>query len=272
MIDILLSTYNGARFLRQQIDSVLNQTFQDWRLLIRDDGSQDDTVEIIREYAKQYSGKIVLQKDTLGNLGCGASFSQLVSVSSAPYMMFCDQDDYWLPEKVEKSWTAMKEQEEQHPGIPLLISTDLIVANENLREISPSFIRSQKLYPEALSEVHRSLALSVSPGCTMLFNRAAALRFLPIPPHQTHDHWVAVITAYYGRVCFLPEPTILYRQHGKNAIGSKKINIIYFFKRLSAIREQIHAFRLLHQALPFPVNPFRWIFYMFYYSIRRSIR
>ena len=272
MIDILLSTYNGEKYLREQINSILNQTFQDWRLLIRDDGSQDDTVEIICEYAKQYPGKIVLQKDALGNLGCGASFSHLVSVSTAPYMMFCNQDDWWLPEKIEKSWHAMETLTKQYPDTPLLVTTDLVVVDEKLRELSPSFVQSQKLYPEALCEVHRSLALSVSPGCTMLFNRAAAEHFLPIPSHQTHDHWVAIITAYFGKVCFLPDATILYRQHGNNVIGSKKINFLYFFKRLCAFRKEIRAFKVLYQALPFPVNPFRWIFFMVYYSIRRAIQ
>ena len=101
MIAILMSTYNGERYLREQIDSLLNQTYKDWKLYIRDDGSTDETISIIESYVNDYPDLIVLLKDDLGNLGSARSFMRILSVVDADYYMFCDQDDVWLPNKVK---------------------------------------------------------------------------------------------------------------------------------------------------------------------------
>ena len=107
MIDILLSTYNGEVFLGELIDSVMGQTYQDCRLLVRDDGSTDGTLGILRTYQDNYPQRIVLTNDMLGNVGVIKSFELLLANSSSEYIMFCDQDDVWLPNKVELSVLKM---------------------------------------------------------------------------------------------------------------------------------------------------------------------
>jgi len=110
-IDILLSTYNGEQYLRNQIESIINQTYKNWRLLIRDDGSQDKTIEILEYYLRKHKDKIVLIEDGQKHLGASKSFFRLLGYSDAKYIMFCDQDDVWLPYKIEKTYNKMKELE-----------------------------------------------------------------------------------------------------------------------------------------------------------------
>ncbi|MBS5112853.1 MAG: glycosyltransferase [Coprobacillus cateniformis] len=108
MVDILLATYNGEKYIREQIDSILNQTYQDFRILIRDDGSKDETVSIIENYTKKYQGKIVLIQD---NIECGSSVSNFMELSkhaTADYIMYCDQDDYWFTNKIDSSLNAIR--------------------------------------------------------------------------------------------------------------------------------------------------------------------
>src|SRR5690606_7688467 len=136
MIDILMSTYNGARYLAEQIDSILGSSFADFRLMIRDDGSVDDTPALIAEYASA-DGRITVVSDTLGNLGASASFMRLLELSNAPYFMFADQDDVWLPNKVKRSYEKISEHES--PGLPNIVFTDLSVVDEKLKPIADSF-------------------------------------------------------------------------------------------------------------------------------------
>ena len=103
-VDILLATYNGERFLQKQIDSILQQTYSNFTIYIRDDGSKDGTIKIIKDYAQKYPNKILFIEDILGNLGVTQNFNELMKYSSANYIAFSDQDDIWLPQKIEKSF------------------------------------------------------------------------------------------------------------------------------------------------------------------------
>jgi glycosyltransferase involved in cell wall biosynthesis len=102
-VQILLATYNGARFLREQLDSLFNQTFQDFTVLIRDDGSTDNTVQIIEEYNQKFPNKITLLEDSFKNVGATQNFGILLENATADYIFFCDQDDIWVKHKIEKS-------------------------------------------------------------------------------------------------------------------------------------------------------------------------
>lgn len=269
MIEILLSTYNGEKYLREQLDSLFAQTQQDWELLIRDDGSKDKTPSIIEDYIKRYPGRIFLLEDERGNLGSGGSFSALLEQSNAPYVMFCDQDDVWLPRKIEKTFSEMRDLESKYPDLPLLVATDLTIVDENLQEISPSFIQDQRLFPDALQNVYKCLALSVVPGCTMMLNRRAVLRSLPLPQGHGHDHWIASIVSYYGKISFCDFSTILYRQHGKNVYGKKKIGFLYYCGRFRKIFSVMKAHYTIWKQLPFSVNPIVYGYYIIYYAVRR---
>ena len=135
MVEILLATYNGKKYLKQQLDSLLNQTFEDFKIIIRDDSSKDKTMDIIMEYKEKYPEKIKVIED---DVKCGSSvsnFMQLIKHATAPYIMFCDQDDYWLPNKIEISLKKMR-QEENDKNKPILIYTDYKVVDSNLNSIN----------------------------------------------------------------------------------------------------------------------------------------
>lgn len=244
MIDILMSTFNGGKYLRPQIDSILDQSFGEFRLIIRDDGSTDDTAGILEEYAGR-DPRILLSKDQCGNLGVRQSFMKLLENSRSEYFMFADQDDLWLPEKISKSRDSiLRMAAESGSGKPLLLFTDLMVAEENLEILAPSLWSYQKLDPRISLDWRRLLAQNVVTGCTVMGNRAAAEAALPFAlPYMMHDHWIAVNAAKSGRIEFLAEPTVIYRQHTNNFEGGRRFGVGYALKKLPALAAKPSEFR-----------------------------
>ncbi len=224
-VDILLATYNGAAFLEAQLDSILAQTHENWRLVIRDDGSTDKTTEIIEAFRARHQEKVVILEDEAGNLGLVQNYSRLMEHADAGYIALCDQDDVWKPEKLELSLQKMGDMEAEHGADkPLLVFTDLTVVDHDLRIIHPSFWRYQGLRPERCNSLNRLLLENVATGCTMLLNRTLAERSVPLPAEAVvHDWWVVLVAAALGVAGHLPEPTVLYRQHGENLIGAKSV-------------------------------------------------
>lgn len=236
MIDILLATYNGARFLPAQIDSILGQTYQDWRLLIRDDGSTDATLEIIDRYAGQHPGRIEVIRDGRPNLGVAGNFSTLMERSDADCIMFCDQDDVWLPEKVAESHAAMQELELRYGSdTPLLVHTNLSVVDQDLKLIHRSFWRYQKLDPERGRSLVSLLVQNVVTGCAAMANRRLKDMALPLPHDvRMHDWWLALVAAAFGCCDYVPRPLVLYRQHGANILGAKDHGALSVFLSIAA--------------------------------------
>lgn len=220
-IDILLGTYNGEHYLRQQVESLLAQTITDWRLLIRDDGSQDATPSIISEYAAQYPGKILQVKDDAGNLGVAQNFGRLMEASEASYVMFCDQDDRWYPDKIALTLNAMKEMEAQYgKDVPLMVHSDARLVDENMQPTHPSFHRALSHDMEHIALAHE-LVQNTAHGCTMMMNRPLIQRTLPMPEQaRMHDMWVHLLALALGHSMYLDVATLDYRQHGKNVIGA----------------------------------------------------
>lgn len=273
VIDILLSTYNGEKYLDELILSVLNQTCSGWRLLIRDDGSTDRTLEIIDYYVKSFPGTIELVRDRKTHAGSTLSFSFLLERCSGQYIMLCDQDDVWFKSKIEVTFRAMLRLEEKRKDIPLMVFTDLIEVDENLNLISESFIRSQKLFPSVISDPVKLLALNVVAGCTVMINKKALDYILPIPSeYVTHDQWMAVIIARYGRIRFLSVPTIFYRQHSSNVFGAKDIGLNYFLGKLMAPLRQLRIYHALIKGLPFRINILEFLFYKSCFTVRRLMK
>jgi glycosyltransferase involved in cell wall biosynthesis len=230
-IAIILCTYNGGKYLNQQIDSILNQTCLKWTLYIRDDGSSDDTVEIIKSYCKQHS-KIVFIEDEQGNLGPKNSFMHLLASVEAKYYMFCDQDDVWLPEKIEISMSRMKNIESLHQNLPILVHTDLEVVGSDLNRINGSFWKYSKIKPGVLKNFNFFPVCNFITGCTMLFNDKAKIVSYPVPSYSLmHDSWVAANVIQKGIVSTIRTPTILYRQHEQNEIGASSIRFKYFLNK-----------------------------------------
>lgn len=222
-VTILLATYNGAQHLPAQLDSLLAQTFNDWRLMARDDGSTDATPAILADYQARFPDRISVVPGDGRNLGPCGNFAALMAAADSNYFMFCDQDDVWLPEKIERTLAAMRELEGSHGiGKPLLVHTDLTVTDERLHPVQQSLWRYQHTDPSLSALLNRVLVQNYATGCTMLFNRAARDLALPIPmAAMMHDWWLALVTAAFGRVGFVDEPLVLYRQHGVNEIGAR---------------------------------------------------
>lgn len=235
-VDILLSTYNGEEFVEQQLQSICNQTFKDWKLIIRDDGSIDNTLRIISKYIELYPLQISLLDDKKGNLGPSSSFFELLTHTNSDYIMFCDQDDYWQKDKIELTINKMVESEKNHPRKPILVHTDLVIVDKNLNVINQSMWGFQKLDPEKKTLNYLLVQNNIT-GCTVMINKET-LNYIKYVPKKAvmHDWWLGLIVATFGQITYLDKSTILYRQHGKNEVGAKKygINLIK-----SALRENI---------------------------------
>lgn len=241
MIDILLSTYDGKKYIKEQIESILNQTYKDWRLLIRDDGSSDRTLEIIEEYVKKLNGKMYFINDSDKHLGAAVSFFKLLNYSTADYIMFCDQDDVWIADKIEITLNKMYTLEKLYPDKPILVHSNLKVVDAFLKTIYESFWKYQKLNPN-LKRLNNLLIQNNVTGCTVLINKKLKDLLKTVPGNAImHDWWFALVASAFGFIDYIDEPLILYRQHGANDTGAKKYKITYFVSRVFKFNESIKS-------------------------------
>lgn len=216
-IGILLATFNGEKHLSEQLESIINQTYTNWELYIRDDNSSDNTVAIIKEYCNK-DRRIHWIEDDLGNLKSVKNFSTLLEYIKRRdgYTMFSDQDDVWLPEKIESTLKEMFRLEKIYSdSTPLLVYTDFVYVDESLRRIeSKRNFSATKIKNLKLSHL---LTQNPAYGCTMMMNKKLVDIVGSIPDAaENHDHWIALVAAAFGKISYLPQQTVLYRQHGKN--------------------------------------------------------
>jgi glycosyltransferase involved in cell wall biosynthesis len=221
---IVMATYNGAPYLEEQLESIRVQTLTDWSLIIRDDGSSDETLAILRRYEKT-DPRISVVVDSQGNLGASRSFGSLLKHaldSGADYVACSDQDDIWLPEKLARTYEYMRVLEEDNPpGTPVLMHTDLEVVNDTLERLNSSYMAYESVGQPVSPPLEKLLIQNHVVGCTMLANRALLKIALPVPADaRMHDWWLALCARSTGVLGFLPERTIKYRQHGSNTLGS----------------------------------------------------
>lgn len=221
-IDVVLATYNGSRYLKEQIVSILNQS-PAVHLYIRDDLSNDDTSLILQDYQKAFPDRITVLKSE-SRLGIKGNFSRLLEETTSDYVLFADQDDLWLPGKVELTLKRMRKLEEKEgKEKPLLVHTDLIVTDEGLKTLHPSFWRYTHLIPKKAKTFNRLIVQNVITGCTMMLNRPLIQLVLPIPSEALmHDWWCGLAASAFGSIGEVEEATILYRQHQNNTLGAKR--------------------------------------------------
>lgn len=233
MVDIVMATFNGGKYLRVQLDSILNQTYKNIRIIIRDDGSIDDTVEIIREYREKYPEKIVLISD---NVQCGSSksnFMQAMKSATAEYVMCSDQDDYWLPDKIQHSIDRMLEIEQKiGKDKPVLVFGTYQPVDENLKGIK---VQKKNRQESAYKLVFTNLLVqNYVNGCLMLMNRSLADAMGDYNDAiLMHDWWAVLIASGAGTVEHIDEVMMLYRQHCNNVVGA--VNVKSFRYRLKKI-------------------------------------
>ena len=248
MVDILLSTYNGSKYLKEFISSLITQTFKDFRLIIRDDGSTDETLQILEDLKRRNPEKVEITEDNLGNLGPCKSFLNLLKKAEAKYIMFADQDDAWLSEKIELTLKKMIELENKYgEETPILIHTDLKVVDEKLKIVADSFWKYQGLDPHYKALNYLLVQNNVT-GCTVMINNALKNLVQIIPERAImHDWWLALVASAFGVIEYIPKPTILYRQHQAQNTGARPYTVGYLFKKFMINPEE--AFKAVQKTL-----------------------
>jgi len=229
-IDILMATYNGEKYIKDQLDSILNQSYKDFRLLISDDGSKDSTVQILNEYSsKDDRIKIFIQKE---NLGVIKNFEFLIKQVESEYFMFSDQDDIWNEQKIEKSLGKIEETNSD------LVYCDLEVVDENLQTLSESYWKL-KGFEHKVKRYNNFESLYLNnyiTGSTMLVKKEMLNKILPLiqeSKYILHDYWIALVVSKLGKMTYLNERLVRYRQHKNNEVGSrKKSDVIKEFSEL----------------------------------------
>ncbi len=205
-IDVLLATYNGARYLRPQIESILDQEDVSFRILVRDDGSVDETQALIEHYTRNRPDRIIRVSGP-DHLGAVGNFACLLREASAPYAALSDQDDVWAPHKLRTLLGVMRDLESRYGiGTPLLVHSDLTVVDETLRERHSSFWRYSGFDPRG-TNFPRLLIKNTVTGCASLVNRALIELALPIPRAAlVHDYWLALVAGAAGHFGIVEEP------------------------------------------------------------------
>ncbi len=249
-VDILLAAHHGARYLGQQVESLLGQTYPRFRILVRDDASTDATPAVLAELAARWPAKIAIVDPRGRHLGSRGNFAALLDHADAPYVMFCDQDDVWLPEKIARTLRTMQDVEQRcGPDSPALVHTDLAVVDEALRPLGRSFWEYQHLHVRRGGTLNRLLMQNVVTGCAAMVNRPLVEKALPIPPEAVrHDWWFALVAAMIGQVEPVGEATVLYRQHGGNQVGALRWDAAHVVRKVRTLFDRSIVVRNMHDS------------------------
>lgn len=215
-VQVLLSTYNGEKYVSDQIDSILKQSYHNIKLLVRDDGSTDNTVEILQFYRDQYP--LNFQYYSGKNIGIVKSYLELLNRAdgTCEYFCFCDQDDIWLPDKVARALDILQPCH----TIPAMVCTSTHVTDESLRPLN--------IWPKPPSRgpsFYNAMVQNIAVGATVTLNQYAwrIISGKSVRPEniQMHDWWAYLCVSAFGKVFFDSKPSILYRQHGNNSVGGE---------------------------------------------------
>lgn len=223
---ILMATWQGEKFLQEQIDSILAQDYINLQLIVQDDASKDSTLKILSSYAERFPDKVIVYEN-IKNIGATKNFFHLLSVSEAEnkdkhvYYMFSDQDDIWYSDKVSKTLQHIKRMEKKYgKDVPLLVFTDSEVVDSYGERLADSFCRQQHYNVKNRGFAHL-LMENICQGCTMMWNKSLAEKIkIPNEGARYHDWWIALTAAAFGKISFLPQATMQYRQHGNNVVGA----------------------------------------------------
>lgn len=227
-VDILMTTYNGEKFLRNQILSLQQQTYKDWVLWIRDDGSSDNTCEIINDFSEADSRIRIVEIQQSVNLGPAKSFMMLTKVSSSQYAIFCDQDDVWFERKLEELVKFADEKFDSE--LPSLAYCDGYGYSD----------RDGVIILESISRAHAKNLKEFLffnggyQGCSVLFNKRLCnmMATYRAPYYYMHDDVLSMLAHSFGEVSFLPKRLMLYRQHDDNVTGAVQYGLISFLVRM----------------------------------------
>jgi glycosyltransferase involved in cell wall biosynthesis len=234
-VNVLLSTFNGEAYLHEQLQSLYQQTYPNIKIIVRDDGSSDSTVSLLK---KEAAKEKLLLIPSLSNIGPAASFFDLLRQPfDASFFAFCDQDDIWVPQKIELAVNAIGQFPE---GVPVMYFSRLKYVDSTNKLIKLSPLPKKIGFGNALVE-------NIATGCTIVINKAAKELIEKDIPKQClmHDSWCYLLISCMGKVIYDPSPTIHYRQHASNAIGASTSVIDTMkrrFKRLKLFNRKVFRF------------------------------
>ena len=235
MISIAMTTYNGEKYLREQIDSILKQTYRDFELIICDDCSKDNTRKILKEY-ETIDKRIHIYLNE-SNLGFKKNFEKAISFCKGEYIAFSDQDDVWEDWKLQESIDAI--------GNKMLLSTDSLLVDENLKSLNRTFKENLGIKKICLEQEYLLKSLihhSFIQGTTILANSNFIKKYLPIPDACIyHDLYFAICAALNNSITYLDKPSVRYRQHSNNIIGNRKSNYFFFLKPVGYNKEKVFS-------------------------------
>ena len=220
-VQVLLSSYNGKKYIIQQLDSIFNQQDVDVFCLVRDDGSTDNTINILEEYKKKNANLEIIRGE---NIGYGASFMELVKLSGEfDYYAFSDQEDVWEQNKLKQAIGKIGNYNEKSPT---MYFSNCTIVNDSLEKIRMLHANKNVIIPKKIT----ALVQGFVHGCTMIFNKDSKDLVLNYNPKQSyaHDFWIPLLHVYFGNLVYDSNSYILYRQHNQNVFGGGRS----FFKLL----------------------------------------
>lgn len=221
-VSVAMCTFNGSLYVRAQLDSIAAQSRPPDEIVVCDDRSNDNTVSIIREFAKSVDIPVRIEVNGHG-LGTILNFDKAISLCRGDIVFLSDQDDIWQPHKIARMLELIGSIAARHTEpIPILVHSDLEVVGPALEPVAQSFMRYQGISPEE-NTLGVLLLHNVVTGCACAFNRPLVEFALPIPENSLmHDWWLALMASTQGEIGFLPEALVRYRQHGSNTVGAKQ--------------------------------------------------
>lgn len=208
LISIALSTYNGSDYLRKQLDSLVNQTYPNIEIIVVDDCSIDNSLDILQEYESKYSNISVFVNER--NLGVNQTFSKVISLCKGKFIAISDQDDIWLSDKIQASFDSIK-----NDNVMVYSNSQLIDENDN--DLHRRMFRKKELYsgndPRALA-VYNNIA-----GHTIMFRSELKQEILPIPRYSHYDWWISFVAANFGNIAYMNDPYVMHRVHSGSTSG-----------------------------------------------------
>lgn len=250
-VDILLPTYNGEPFLATLLESLVQQTATEFRILTYDDASTDDSEKIIDSFSKKLHIERI-PNNTQVNRGARESFHLLMQHATSSCVMFCDQDDIWKPPKIERGLKELRNAQNRYGAIPILIFSDLEIIDTNNACIADSFITYSGVNTACIADPYYLIFRNPAPGCSIIVNALLIKATLPIDEKAImHDWWMIIDGALGGKIIFLDEILVSYRVHDKNTLGTKPdrplpvilslFSMIQFSKRSLVVSRQKKA-------------------------------
>ena len=213
LVSVVLATYNGELYLREQLDSIFIQTYQRMEVVAIDDCSSDTTVSILNEYAAIHANmRVFLNKKNLKHI---KTFERGITLANGTYIVLCDQDDIWDKEKIAITIAEMKE------GVTLAYCDSLLIDGQG-RSLNKKISEMKNLasYNNAMPFIIGNCVA----GHAAIFEKKLALMAMPFPDQIIHDWWLAFVASMNGRIAFVNEPLVKYRQHSSSVIGAVKLN------------------------------------------------